>query len=153
MIKDLHFFLKHTKPNGDCLEWTRCYNTDGYPRTVWNNSSNGKVHRIVWELANNESATSKVVRHLCNNPRCINPNHLSIGTTTDNMLDRDLAGRHGASKITPKDVNTICLLYSTKKYTQKEIGILFGINSRTVSSVIKGTHWKHVQRTPLVGGL
>ena len=36
---------------------------------------------------------------------------------------------------------------------QKEIGTLFGINSRTVSSVIKGTHWKHIQRTPLVGGL
>ena len=153
MKKDLDYFLKNTHPVGACLEWTKCFNTDGYPRTVWNGSSNGKVHRIVWELFNNKSATSLVVRHLCNNPKCINPKHLSIGTPADNMKDRDSAGRHGASKITPKDVNTICLLYSTKKYTQKEIGTLFGINSRTVSSVIKGIHWKHIPRSPLTGGL
>ena len=47
-MRDLEFFLKHTKENGDCLEWTRCFNTDGYPRCAWNGSSNGKVHRIVY---------------------------------------------------------------------------------------------------------
>lgn len=153
MIKDLNYFLKNTKPNGDCLEWTKCFNSDGYPRTNWKGSCNGKVHRIVWELSNKQLATTKVVRHICNNSKCINPKHLTIGTTADNIKDRDLAGRHGASKISPKDVNAICQLYNTKQYTQKEIGIMFGINNRTVSSVIKGTHWKHVPRTPLIGGL
>lgn len=153
MLRDLDFFLKHTKQQGNCLEWTKCLNTDGYPRTAWNNSSNGKVHRIVWELYNKQSAKNLVIRHSCNNPKCINPNHLVIGTPADNMKDRDSAGRHGANKILPKDVNTICSLYSTNLYTQKEIGTLFGINNRTVSSIIKGTHWKHVPRNPLTGGL
>lgn len=153
MNKDLDFFLKHTIPIGTCKEWTKCLNTDGYPRTAWEGSTNGKVHRIVWELSNKKSATGLVVRHLCNNPKCINPKHLSIGTPADNMKDRDSAGRHGASKITPKDVNIICHLYNTKQYTQKEIGSLFSIDSRTVSSIIKGKHWKHVKRDPLIGGL
>lgn len=151
--KDLSFFLKQTTQNGDCLEWIRALNTDGYPRTVWKGSTNGKVHRIVWELFNKEDATGKIVRHLCNNPKCINPKHLSIGTIADNIRDRDLANRHGARKITPKDVLTICALYKTKRYTQKEIGTLFGINSRTVSSVINGKHWKHVNRDSITGGL
>ncbi len=150
MKKTVDHFLKYTQENNGCLEWTRCLNSDGYPRSSWNGSSNGKVHRIVWELVNKESAENKVIRHLCNNPKCINPLHLKAGTPAENMNDRDLAGRHGASKISSKDVNTICLLYHTKQYTQKEIGSLFGINPRTVSSIIKGNHWKLVQRVPLV---
>ncbi len=149
MNKNLEYFLKFTEKRGTCLEWTRCLNTDGYPRTAWNGTSNGKVHRIVWELHNKQPAAGKVVRHLCNNPKCINPEHLLIGTPADNMLDRDLAGRHGARKIQQKDVNTICLLYKTNNYTQKEIGSMFGINERTVSSIIRGKHWKQVERVPL----
>lgn len=149
MIKDLEYFLSRTKKVGDCLEWTKCLNTDGYPRTTWGGHSNGKVHRIVWELANGHEATGRVVRHLCNNPRCINPNHLAIGTPLDNSKDRDLADRSGSRKISQRDVNPICVLYASGEYTQKEIGAKFGIDSRTVSSIIKGKHWKWVKRKPL----
>jgi hypothetical protein len=148
MKEDLAYFLNNTiKTESNCLEWTKCLNTDGYPRTSWRGSSNGKVHRIVYELYNGVDISGYVVRHKCDNPKCVNPEHLEIGSHTDNMKDRDSRDRHGAAKIQSKDVNTICFLYSTKMYTQKEIGDLFGINSRTVSSIIKGTHWKHVARS------
>lgn len=144
MKRDLEFFLSHTTPNGECLEWARCFNTDGYPRCSWNGNSNGKVHRIVWELANHKEAVDLIVRHSCDNPKCINPKHLLIGTVAENMLDRELRGRHGKAKITRDQVIEIRELYQTGKYTQKELGIKFGLNSRTISSLINRTHWKTV---------
>lgn len=92
-MKDLKDFLKHTVVSGECLLWTRCINTDGYPRASYKGSSNGKVHRIVYELATGEDITGKVVRHSCDNPLCINPDHLQSGTPIENMKDRRERGR------------------------------------------------------------
>lgn len=143
-VKDLGFFLSNTTLEDGCLIWKGCFNTDGYARTAWSGHSNGKVHRIVYELYYKDNPDGFVVRHSCDNPKCINPIHLSRGTNTENIKDRTERNRHGQRKIESKDVGTIRLLYKTKQYTQKEIGNLFGINSRTVSSIIKGSHWKSV---------
>lgn len=84
-----------TTPNGTCLEWTRCFNTDGYPRATINYDNNVKVHRMIWERVNEASAAGLVVRHTCDNPKCINPAHLLIGTVADNVADMDQRGRRG----------------------------------------------------------
>lgn len=65
------------------------------------------------------------------------------------MKDRDLRDRHGAAKIHSSQVNVICVMWDSGQYIQKEIRNMFGINPRTVSSIIRGTHWKHVKRIPL----
>lgn len=145
MKKDLHYFMSRTNPNGECLEWTKCLNTDGYARTAWNGYPNGKVHRIVYELYYNKDPSGLVVRHTCDNPKCINPNHLVLGTPADNNRDRDTRGRHGKSKTTLKEVQMIRDLYATRKYFQREIADIFGINHRTVSSIVTHTHYKHVK--------
>lgn len=146
MNRDLNYFLASTKTVGECMEWTKCFNTDGYPRTAWQGNSNGKVHRIVYELAKEKSASGLVVRHTCDNPKCINPDHLLLGTATDNMADRTERSRHGQAKIQPKDVVTICELYNTDRYTQVELGKMFSISARTISSIIRGHHWKSIPR-------
>lgn len=146
MKKDIDYFLKHTKAVGECLEWTKCLNTDGYPRTAWNGHANGKVHRIVYELVYNTTAKGKVVRHTCDNPKCINPDHLLLGSPTENIADRTSRNRHGQAKIQPKDVITICELYNTGRYTQVEIGNMFSLSGRTISSIIRGDHWKSIPR-------
>jgi len=92
-MKTLEEILSYTEQVGDCLEWTRCYNSDGYPRMAWNGSTNGKVHRIVYELSTGESPNGYVVRHRCDNPRCVNPSHLELGTALDNIKDREDRGR------------------------------------------------------------
>lgn len=88
----LEKILSYTKPNGDCMEWTRCCNSDGYPRMAWKGSPNGKVHRIVYSLLHGD-IDGLVVRHKCDNPKCINPDHLEIGTQSDNTKDRCVRGR------------------------------------------------------------
>lgn len=84
--------LSYTANNNGCCEWTRCYNTDGYPRMVYKGSSNGKVHRIILELLGFD-IEGKVVRHTCDNPKCINPEHLVVGTPVENAKDRQDRGR------------------------------------------------------------
>jgi len=144
MKKDLDFFLSRVIQNNGCLEWTKCYNTDGYPRTTWNGHSNGKVHRIVYELYNKQDPTGLVVRHTCDNPKCINPNHLLLGTPTDNMRDRDSKGRHGAAKLSHSEVRMIRDLYATGKYKQKDLAIQFKVSYGNINSIVNHNHFKSV---------
>jgi len=140
MKKELTKILSYTKPVDTCLEWVRCFNTDGYPRAVFDGNSNGKVHRVVFELSTGTSAEGLIVRHKCDNIRCVNPDHLEVGTTADNMRDRDTRLRHGAAKLTPNKVKCIRSLRGI--VPQKYIAEMFGINSRTVSSIQLKRHWK-----------
>ena len=130
MKKDLNIILKYTKENNGCLEWTKCYNTDGYPRASFDGYENGKVHRVVWELFNKKSAKGYVIRHTCDNPRCINPNHLLIGTNYDNIQDRQIRDRTYGLK--QKDVNTIHTLYESKTYTKRELANMFNVHYNTI---------------------
>lgn len=144
MKKDLGLLLSFTIPNDGCLEWTRCLNTDGYPRAVIDGSVNGKVHRVVYELVHQQDITGMVIRHTCDNPLCINPEHLLAGTPTENMLDRDSRDRHGKAKITHEQVRAIRALWNSGKFKQNFLANQFGLDARTISSMVNGHHWKHV---------
>lgn len=140
MKRDLETILQNTTKKGDCLEWTKCFNTDGYPRAVIDGNNNSKVHRVVYELHNNCPVDNKVVRHRCDNIKCVNPLHLQEGTHKDNMQDRDTRLRHGGAKLTPERVKLIRSLRGV--VSQKYIAAMLGIDSRTVSSVQLRRHWK-----------
>jgi predicted DNA-binding protein (UPF0251 family) len=147
MEKNLNTLLTYTNliEETGCLEWTRCLNSDGYARAVIDGYNNGKVHRVVYELSTGKDATGLVVRHKCDNPKCINPDHLEIGAPRDNMFDRDMRERSGTAKLTHKEVLAIRDLYATGKYKQRELANIFEVNHRTVSSIICRTHFKYVK--------
>lgn len=130
MKRDLSYFLNKTIEVNSCLEWQGCYNTDGYPRISWKGSANGKLHRVVWELHTNKSAKGLIVRHTCDNPKCINPNHLDIGTSLDNVNDRTQRDRtHGLKQ---RDVETIKTLFNNKIYSAKELAEMYKVSNRTI---------------------
>lgn len=110
--------------------WTRALNTDGYARMA----GNIKVHRLVNKLSTGEDNHGKVVRHTCDNPKCINPNHLIVGTHLENIMDRDLRNRT-YKKITKEVVTKVKALLNLNSFTQKEIAILIGIDPRRVSDI------------------
>lgn len=99
------------KPNGECLEWTGClskgYGVLGYQRKSL------KAHRVSYELHNGKKIGNKIVRHTCDNPKCVNPNHLILGSHADNINDRDERDRTakgenaGRAKLTNDDVARI----------------------------------------------
>ena len=122
--------LNHTTPNGECCDWVGACATDGYPVRY----GNKKVHRTVAELVFNQDITGFVVRHTCDNIKCINPNHLLLGTPADNNKDRAERGR-GHRVITSAIVIRVKELLNTKKLYHKEIAIIVGIDIRRVSDI------------------
>lgn len=128
---------------GNCWEWRakRFPNRYGCLRY----GSKGKTwlaHRFSFEIFYGHPPHGFIVRHDCDNPPCVNPSHLSIGTQADNARDkikrfRSLKGtRCPAAKLTWKKVLEIRGLYKTGRFTQVQLGRKFGVNQSHISSLV-----------------
>jgi len=138
MEPNLDTIFKYVKPEGECWIWTRAINTHGYPRAVVNGDTNTLVHRLVYELYNKEPLGNFLVRHSCDNPRCLNPKHLLKGTIADNNRDRDLRGRNGIAKITHDEVKAI----RDSKASLKILAQQYNLCETTISSIRLRRHWQ-----------
>ena len=131
MEKNLAIILKNTElESNGCLIWTKCFNTDGYPRALIEGNANAKVHRVVCELHTGQDISGLVVRHTCDNIKCVNPEHLIIGTYLDNVNDRVIRDRSQGLK---KDkVIAIKYLYHKNLLSVKELANLFSCSEQTI---------------------
>jgi len=89
----VRFFKKIRVPSADpdaCWEWTGARTRGGYGH-IGAGRRTLKAHRVAWEIANGPIPDGMVVRHKCNNPPCVRPLHLELGTHADN--NRDMAAR------------------------------------------------------------
>ncbi|AYD85884.1 endonuclease [Acinetobacter phage vB_AbaP_46-62_Aci07] len=140
-----------------CIHYTGTKLTNrGYGRYRYK----GKMtlaHRIAYCEANNvtlEDIKGKVVRHKCDNPVCINPDHLEIGTQQDNIKDMNDRGRqrnvHGMdspnAKITDDVVKAIRAEYvkDSRKFGYSALARKYGISDVMVSHIANNRSWKHV---------
>lgn len=93
------------KTESGCLEFQGGRDKDGYGYCMGHGER--KAHRLSYVLSYGPVPSGMLVRHKCDNPCCVNPEHLELGTASDNMKDRSARGRHpvGAkasqTKITP----------------------------------------------------
>lgn len=147
LAEKVNKWIAAAERSGECLLWSGCLTPCGYPRINLDGNTNVRAHRVIYQLFNPEQDISgQVVRHSCDNPRCINVAHLEIGNMWDNCHDRDVRGRCGLAKTTPEEVVKIRELHNTGKFTQRELGEQFNLNYRTVSSIVKGRTWRWVQQ-------
>jgi len=88
------FWSKVEKTDG-CWNWLFGCDKDGYGFfCVGVGKSNVKAHRFAYSLSHpDEGITGKIIRHTCDNPKCVNPSHLLVGTAQDNMNDKMQRGR------------------------------------------------------------
>ena len=134
-------------PNGDCWEWTAGQkNQEGYGgfyvRQINNTMNSHKVaFLIVHNFALDDIPDGIVIRHSCNNPKCVRPLHLKLGTPADNSQDMIDAGhsltgeRNPKYKLNPELVKTIRELWSTGEWTKAAIAEKLGVSQSAVWQV------------------
>jgi hypothetical protein len=105
------------------------------------------AHRISWELHNGTIPDGLNVLHKCDNPPCVNPAHLFVGTDLDNMQDRDRKGRHGTAKLTPRDIRSIRARRAMGERLVT-IAVDFDICVSQVSLIARRKSWAHVEDLP-----
>lgn len=162
-------FLMYRGSGDGCHEWTGPTNTSGYGVLFLNaNRSNGRrmvvsAHRYAYEHFIGAIPNGMCVMHRCDNPKCTNPSHLSIGTQADNNRDRSLKGRSGSREFTAAEraayseknrgsKNSLSKLTEEiaakikydRSTTNKQAADLYGISRAVVSHIRTNRSWRHV---------
>ena len=140
-------FLEKTVVVGDCWEWQGSVTVSGYGQ--FSIRSRGfRAHRIAYELFVGPIPNGLLVCHKCDNTKCVNPNHLFVGSSQDNTDDMIAKGRTGGmkgeahpfAKLSEEDICSIRVMTGTCK----EIGAQFDIGPMQVSRIKRKQRWGHV---------
>jgi hypothetical protein len=137
MKENIHYKINNKT---GCHEWLRATLGRGYGQ-LWYKGEKYLAHRLSYKINKGDIGDYHVL-HTCDNPKCINPDHLWLGTNTDNMNDKIKKGRvvkgenHPQAKLTDRQIKTLKSLYSTGEFFQKDLGIIFGIVQSQVSALI-----------------
>lgn len=137
---------------GDCWNWLGAKNSGNYG-VININRKMVYAHRLSYELHFDKIPDRLVVGHKCDNPRCVNPQHLFLGTQQDNILDKIQKGRNGSplgekshlSKLKLEDVLVIKNLLSGKTYYDREIAEMFGVTTGCIQGIKQGHTWAWVK--------
>lgn len=143
-IKNFWAKVKVGKPD-ECWEWQA--NKQRYGRLRLNDK-NPLAHRVSWLIHFGEIPQGMCVLHKCDNPPCVNPNHLWLGTQDDNMKDMANKGKRKGIpthiKLSKKDREQIKILYWINSLTQEKIAKLFGVSNGTIAHLLSGISWRDV---------
>lgn len=150
-VEDVERFWSKVRvsPSG-CWEWTGGRNSSGYGGFQCQ-GFNFKAHRISFYIEHGRDPL-RFSLHRCDNPPCVNPDHLFDGSAKDNAMDRVRKGRqgdtrgerHGCHKLTEEDVLRIKQLYVPNIFGVRRIASLFGVTKRAVWAIINSRAWIHV---------
>lgn len=142
-------FEKHIISKDDCWITDLYCNHRGYGQFALNRKRMN-ASRVSFLLYNGEIPEGMFVCHKCDNPPCVNPEYLFLGTHKENMRDMVEKGRsnrgskNSSAKLTEKEVFQIKALLFETGLTSERIAILFGVSTRTISYIKQDGIWKHV---------
>ena len=156
------FWNKVQKSSG-CWLWTGTILHDGYGQF-----DRRRAHRVAWELTNGPIPKGQLILHRCDNPPCVRPDHLFLGTHAENMADMTSKGRgltgsrswlskhgqrakpgeaHHMAKLTTEQVAEIRELYEPNPHrrpsavSQRALAERFGVTQQTISRALRGQRW------------
>ena len=129
-------FWEKVDKSGDCWEWTGCRHKQGYGRFhVKTGEPPVFAHRLSYEMANGPIPDGMHVLHSCDNPSCVNPAHLSLGTHRQNMSESAERGRkHSSLRDNLSEVHAM----REAGATQQSIADRFGVSQGAISMVLNG---------------
>lgn len=145
-----HFWEKVNKTE-TCWVFIGCCDKHGYGR-YRNKNVNYKAHRFVWIRIRGPIKEKLQVLHKCDNPPCVNPDHLFLGTQRDNMLDCVAKGRHRyysnvvgennpRARMNAQDIHDI-RYGELKSKSVTQVAELYGVGTSLISMIRSRTIWK-----------
>lgn len=148
------FWLKVNKTD-TCWLWTGARKESGHGVIGLGKREQGLVraHRLSWTIHNGNIPKGMLVCHKCDNPPCVNPDHLFLGSQLDNVRDCIQKGRKidppykfgegiGNHKLSEKEVLEIRELGNW--FTQRELGKIYKVTHCTVGYILRRKIWKHL---------
>ena len=145
------FWIKvRVGPRQSCWEWQGSRTPKGYGNMKVGGRAVAYSHRISWIIHAGPIPDGMIVMHSCDNPPCVNPAHLRLGTMAENTADMLRKGRgttgerNYSAKLTWEQVDQIRALYRGrgKGPTQQEIADRFGVANSVVSRILTGQIWR-----------
>jgi hypothetical protein len=135
----------------ECWNWKKSKNKKGYGQFGIGHGTCYPAHRISYELYIGKIPRNMLVCHSCDNPSCVNPSHLWLGTIQQNNIDRDNKGRfvkqiginHPGCKLTEEIVREIKKRIKTGEpmtYIARDLNI----NYSTIANIKYGSAWNHI---------
>ncbi len=133
---------------GPCWTWTGPSSKHGYGRINANRRWTW-AHRVSWELATGAAPGALDVCHRCDNPPCVRPSHLFLGTARDNAADMVAKGRNKHGEKAPNARLTAEMVIDirsrpTSEQECKRLAALYGLGVSTVRNAAKGRSWRHL---------
>ncbi len=153
LLKTVLMHRSRLAENG-CWEWTSTthngygqFESGGISMPALKSKKRG-AHQVSYEAYHGAIPKGLVVRHTCDNPLCINPDHLILGTQADNVSDREARGRRkdingeqiGTAKLTSDDILKI-------RSSSEPLSVLaerYGVHKSNISLIRSGKSWKHL---------
>ena len=147
MIHERWDTLYIPEPNTGCWLWTGTVDQRGYATKGWY-----PAYRLFWEMENGPTPNGLCCCHSCDNRLCVNPGHIFLGTTKDNMRDKVRKGRcqdqRGEkawnAKLTAEQI--IAIVNSTD--SQQVLSARYGVGQGHISRIRRGVRWGHLVQHP-----
>lgn len=156
------FWTKVTKSDA-CWLWNGARDEHGYG-LINIDGRNRRTHRIAYILTYGAIPDGLVVRHSCDTPACVNPDHLILGTQLDNIDDRNTRGRtakgeragykthpdrypdrkgerNGRAKLTQTQVEEIRERYATGDIGARPLAAMYGVSRALIRLIVQGKAW------------
>ena len=152
--------------NTPCWLWVAAKVRSGYGR-FWVSGKMLRAHRVAWMITQSPIPHDICACHRCDNPCCVNPSHLFLGTHADNSADREVKKRsnpprgdnhhsrihperiargeaQGGAKLTVSKVLDIRARHAAGGITQRQLAILFGVCFQSINLIVHRKIWKHL---------